>query len=221
MTKRGPYIFKRAGSWVMRYQEMVNEAGTLKAVQRAKPFCPASIPTKEARSLAKQELQKLEAGRPSKPELIVTLADFVTRVYLPFTFANKRQSTAEGYQDAWTIHFASRPHIARKLLKDVKTSNVRLALRDRGDGPKQERRTAEKANAAISQDLPLGDLHTREVVRLLRWRESRDRRDRSPGSRRRRDVRIFPGRNQHHACRLSGAGADHGCDGRIRGSSTQ
>jgi hypothetical protein len=32
--------------------------------------------------------------------LIVTLADFVTRVYLPFTFANKGQSTASGYQDA-------------------------------------------------------------------------------------------------------------------------
>jgi integrase len=124
MTKRGPYIFKRAGSWVMRYREMVNEGGTLKAVQRAKPFCPASIPTKEARSLAKQEMQKLEAGRPSRPELIVSLEDFVTRVYLPFTFANKRQSTASGYQDAWVIHFGSRPHIARKLLKDVKTSDV-------------------------------------------------------------------------------------------------
>jgi integrase len=108
----------------MRYRETVNEAGTLKAVQRAKPFCPASTPTKEARSLAKQEMQKLEAGRPSRPELIVSLEDFVTRVYLPFTFANKRQSTASGYQDAWVIHFASRPHIARKLLKDVKTSDV-------------------------------------------------------------------------------------------------
>ena len=93
-------------------------------MQRAKPFCPASTPTKEARSLAKKELQKLEAGRPSRPELIVTLADFVTRVYLPFTFANKRQSTAAGYQDAWETHFALRSHIARKLLKDTKTSNV-------------------------------------------------------------------------------------------------
>ena len=74
MTKRGPYIFKRADTWVMLYREMVNEGGTLKAVQRAKPFCPASTPTKEARSLAKKELQKLEAGRPSRPELIVTLA---------------------------------------------------------------------------------------------------------------------------------------------------
>jgi len=48
----------------------------------------------------------------------------VTRVYLPFTFANKRQSTAGGYQDAWETHFALRPNIARKLLKDTKTSNV-------------------------------------------------------------------------------------------------
>ena len=156
MTKRGPYIFKRAGSWVMRYREMVNEAGTLKAVQRAKPFCPASIPTKEARSLAKQELQKLEAGRPSKPELIVTLADFVTRVYLPFTFANKRQSTAEGYQDAWTIHFASRPHIARKLLKDVKTSNVydwlsEIAATDRNKkGEPLKKRTLQYLKTCLS-----------------------------------------------------------------------
>jgi integrase len=124
MTKRGPYIFKRSGSWVMRYRETVNDAGTLKTVQRAKPLCSAALSKSEARSLAKAEMEKLEAGRPAKPELIVTLGDFVTRVYLPFVEANKRMSTVGAYKDAWDFHFAGRSHIARKMLKDVRTSDV-------------------------------------------------------------------------------------------------
>ncbi len=83
-TKRGPYIFKRAGSWVMRYRETVNDGGTLKTVQRARPLCAASMSKGEARNRARNEMQKLEQTRPAKPELIVTLGDYVTRVYLPF-----------------------------------------------------------------------------------------------------------------------------------------
>jgi len=134
MTKQrkrsGPYIFRRSGSWVMRYRETVNDGGTLKTVQRAKPICVVSMSKGEARVLAQHEIEKLEAGRPAKPELIVTLSDFVARIYLPFTFANKRASTAEGYQDAWETHFAPRPHIARKLLKDIKTADVYNWLRE-------------------------------------------------------------------------------------------
>jgi integrase len=124
MKTRGPYIFKRSGSWVMRFREVVNDAGQLRTVQRAKPLCPASLAKSEARSLAKTEMEKLEAGRPAKPEMVVTLADFVASVYLPFTVTNKRKSTADGYRDAWASHFAGRPNIARKLLKDVHTSDV-------------------------------------------------------------------------------------------------
>ena len=124
MTKRGPYIFRRSGSWVMRYRETMNDGGTIKTIQRAKPLCSASVSKPEARKLAEHEIEKLDARRPAKPELIITIRDFVTRVYLPFTFANKRASTAEGYQDSWETHFAPRLHIANALLKDVKTSDI-------------------------------------------------------------------------------------------------
>lgn len=145
MSRRGPYIFRRADSWVMRYREMVNEGGTLRVVQRAKPFCPASFPRKQACALAKNELRVLEDGRPDKPELIVTLSEFVSRVYLPFAFKNKRRSTAVGYRDAWDKHFALRPHISRKLIKDVTTSDIHdwlseVAEIDRNQGGTRLRR---------------------------------------------------------------------------------
>jgi len=41
-------------------------------------------------------------------ERIVTIGDFVERVYLPWTADHKRPSTARGYRDIWeAIHYAS------------------------------------------------------------------------------------------------------------------
>jgi integrase len=102
------------------------------------------------------------------------------------------------------IHFGSRPHIARKLRKDVKTSDVyawlcEVAATDRNKkGELLRKRTLQYLKTCLSAIFT----HAKSF-RLLRWGESRDRRDCSPGSRRRRDVRIFPGRNQRHALRLS------------------
>ncbi len=55
---------------------------------------------------------------------MVTLGDYVTRVYLPFAESTLRFSTASNYGTMWGKHFASRPHITRKLLGDVRTSDV-------------------------------------------------------------------------------------------------
>ena len=124
MTKRGPYIFKRSGLWVMRFRETLNDGGTLRTVQRARPLCADSLAKSEARKLALGEMKKLDQSRPAKPELVVSLGDFVTRVYLPFVEANKRAATAHGYSDIWESHFAPREHVSRKLLKDARTADV-------------------------------------------------------------------------------------------------
>ena len=120
----GPYIFKRSGAWIMRYRETVNDGGELKTVQRARPLCAASISKSEARNLAQKEMGKLEQNRPAKPELIVSLGDFVPRIYQPFVKANKRPATAQGYSDMWDCHFEPRFHITRKMLKDTRTADV-------------------------------------------------------------------------------------------------
>ena len=96
MTKRGPYIFKRSGSWVMRFRETLNDGGTLRTVQRARPLCPSTIPKTQARAMALVEAQKLEQCRPAKPEMVLSLGDFVSR----FTCPMPKVSSGSGRQRA-------------------------------------------------------------------------------------------------------------------------
>lgn len=119
-----PYVFKRSGSWVMRYRETVNLGGELKTVQRARLLCAASFSKKDARDMAAKQLGKIMQTRPGKAELIVSLGDYVTKVYLPFAETSKRFHTAKTYKANWKKHFESRKAITGKLLVDVKTSDV-------------------------------------------------------------------------------------------------
>ena len=130
MMKRGPYIFKRSGSWVMRFRETLNDGGTLRTVQRARPLCSATVPKKQAATLALAEVQKLEQSRPAKPEMVLSLGDFVERVYMPFAEKNLRFWTAKSYKLTWAKHFAPRPHITGMLLGAVHTSDVYAWLQE-------------------------------------------------------------------------------------------
>jgi hypothetical protein len=49
---------------------------------------------------------------------IVTTADFVTRVYLPWIESHKRPSTAKGYRDIWERHL-------KPLCSDIRLRNTR------------------------------------------------------------------------------------------------
>jgi integrase len=120
-----PYVFRRGEFWVFRFRETVNESGELKTVQRARKLCPvASVSKEAARHLALKQVKELEKHLPAKPELVVTLGDFVDSVYQPFVKTNKREATARGYADMWAAHCAGRQQISGALLKDVETANV-------------------------------------------------------------------------------------------------
>ena len=55
-------------------------------------------------------------------ERIVTIGDFVERVYLPWTEQHKRPSTAKGYRDIWEDHL--KPLAGKIWLKDARTYHV-------------------------------------------------------------------------------------------------
>jgi integrase len=78
----------------------------------------------DALKLAEKESARLAQTRPAAPEMMVTLGDYFTRIYLPFAESKLRFATARNYGIMWGKHFASRPHITRKLLCDVRTSDV-------------------------------------------------------------------------------------------------
>jgi integrase len=128
--RTAPYIFKRGGFWIMRFRETVNDAGTLKTVQRASKLCADSISKEQARKLAEDAAAKLEQSRPANPEMVLSLGDFVARVYLPFAETHLRFWTAKSYRVTWAKHFAPRPRIAGMLLCAVHTSDVYAWLQE-------------------------------------------------------------------------------------------
>jgi len=65
-------------------------------------------------------------------ERIVTISDFVERVYLPWIEQHKRPSTAKGYQDIWEDHLKA--HCAQVWLKDTRTYHVQGWLNHIGSG---------------------------------------------------------------------------------------
>jgi integrase len=65
-------------------------------------------------------------------ERIVTIGDFVERVYLPWIEQHKRPSTAKGYRDIWEDHL--RPYCSQMWLKDTRTYHVQGWLTEIGKG---------------------------------------------------------------------------------------
>ena len=58
-----------------------------------------------------------------KPETVMSLADFVEHVYMPFIEAEKRPSTVRGYRDMWDDHIATREHFCKMLMRELRTAN--------------------------------------------------------------------------------------------------
>lgn len=116
--------------WVIRYRQQVNENGTLKTIHRKLTLCPASVAKAEAYKIAERELAKLEQSRPASTEKVVSLGQYFTKVYSPYAENTLRHWTVKSYKVAWEKHFEARPHITRKLLCDVRTSDVYAWLQE-------------------------------------------------------------------------------------------
>jgi hypothetical protein len=84
-------------------------------------------------------------------ERILTIGDFVARVYLPWTEEHKRPSTATGYRDIWEDHLE--PLCARVWLKDARTYHVQGWLNQIGTG-KLSRNTLKHVKSVVSGIFP-------------------------------------------------------------------
>jgi integrase len=120
----------RKQPWVFRFRETVNDNGKLRTIHRKRILCPATVKPEEAKKLAELEAAKVAQSRPSTPEKIVNLGEYVSRVYLPFAESSLRFWTVKSYRVMWQKHFAPRQHITRKLLCDVRTSDVYAWLQE-------------------------------------------------------------------------------------------
>jgi integrase len=133
--KQKGQIIRIGNRWHARYWERRNVGGTIErkrvthyigqvTTRGKRP--PADIVSEAERHMATVNSGTVPADR------IVTISDFVDRVYLPWTREHKRPSTAKGYADIWDDHL--RPLCGQVWLKDTRTYHVQGWLNQVGAG---------------------------------------------------------------------------------------
>jgi integrase len=148
--KQQGQIIRIGDRWYVRYWERRNIGGTVErkrvthsigevTTRGKRP--PADIKTEAERHMATVNSGTVPADR------IVTLGDFVERVYLSWTAEHKRPSTAKGYRDIWEDHL--KPIAEHVWLKDTRTYHVQGWLNQIGAG-KLSRNTLKHVKSVVS-----------------------------------------------------------------------
>lgn len=131
--KQNGTIVRIGERWYVRYWERRNIGGTIERkrvthllgdVTTRSKRPPADIEDEAERHMATVNSGAIPAER------IVTVGDFVERVYLPWIEKHKRPSTAKGYRDIWEDHLQARAQSV--WLKDARTFHVQGWLNDIG-----------------------------------------------------------------------------------------
>jgi integrase len=122
----------RIGSfWYVRYWERQNVNGVIerrRVTHQLGPITtrgkrpPADIETEAANHM------RTVAASTINPEHVVTICDFVERVFLPSVSQNKRPSTYKQYRDVWQDHLKAR--CSTLWLKKTRTFHVQQWLDD-------------------------------------------------------------------------------------------
>lgn len=127
--KQAGQVIRIGDRWYVRYWERRNISGTIerkRVTHQLGPITtrgkrpPADIVDEAERHMATVNSGTIPADR------IVTLSDFVERVYLPWVTLHKRPSTVKGYRDIWEGHL--KPICGQVWLKDARTFHVQSWL---------------------------------------------------------------------------------------------
>src|ERR1039457_5178706 len=123
------HVYRRGNWWVVRYRIQVCDSdGKVRVVQRAKKLAQVDASHKTKASvhhLAEEMLQPINDQRHSAM-MATTLADFVTRIYLPNVADQKRASTNNGYRNIWRRYLSGR--CSSWWMREVRTCDVQSLL---------------------------------------------------------------------------------------------
>src|SRR5262245_56082174 len=100
-------IIRIGDRWYVRYWERRNIGGSLERKRITHQLGPVTTrgrrPPADILSEAERHMAAVNSGT-IPADRIVTIGDFVERVYLPWVREHKRPSTAKGYIDIWENH---------------------------------------------------------------------------------------------------------------------
>jgi integrase len=120
--KQNGSIIRRSDRWYVTYWERRNINGIVERKRVTHPLGPVTTRGKYPPADIKDEADRHMAtvnGGAIACDRIVTIGDFVERVYLPWVKQHKRPSTYKGYNDIWEDHL--RTLCAQCWLKDSRT----------------------------------------------------------------------------------------------------
>jgi integrase len=120
MAQKG-FIFRKGGSWFLRYRDDVIEGGEVRRRQQCKrlaPVCGQYRVEKDLYGLRDEILQPINAGKV-RPESTLTVAEFGEKYWLPYVRENCKPSTVAGYEFVWNSYVA--PYLQKIALRDFRT----------------------------------------------------------------------------------------------------
>jgi integrase len=148
--KQQGQIIRIGDRWYVRYWERRNFGGTIERKRVTHQLGPVVTRGKRAPVdiIAEAERHMATVSCGAIPaERIVTVADFVEQVYLPWIEQHKRPPTAKGYRDIWEDHL--KPLCEKVWLRDTRTFHVQGWL-DRIGADKLSRNTLKHIKSVIS-----------------------------------------------------------------------
>lgn len=148
--KQHGQIIRIGDRWYLRYWERRNVGGSIERKRVTHQLGPVTARGKRppADNVKEAERHMATVNSGSIPaERIVTVGDFVERVYLPWIDQHKRPSTAKGYRDIWEDHL--KPLCEKVWLRDTRTFHVQGWLDQIGAG-KLSRNTLKHVKSVVS-----------------------------------------------------------------------
>ena len=116
------YIFKARGYWYVRYFEDRTVNGEMRHDRIAKQIGEVTTRGKRPPQKVVEAASEIVAAARitnATPGRVLTMSEFVDRVYFPHIQNHKRPSTIKGYKDIWNNH--AKAQCADAWLKDVRT----------------------------------------------------------------------------------------------------
>jgi integrase len=148
--KQKGLVIRLGHRWFVRYWERRNVGGTIQRKRVSHLLGPVTTRGKKAPAdiVAESDLHMATVNSGTfVAERIVTIGDFVERVYLPWIVEHKRPSTEKGYRDIWKLHL--RPLCGAIWMKQVRTHHVQGWLNQLAKG-KLSRNTLKHIKSVVS-----------------------------------------------------------------------
>ena len=165
--KQEGQVIRIGDRWYVRYWERRNVGGTIERKRVTHQLGPVTTrgrrPPADIKDEAERHMATVNSGTITA-DRVVTISDFMERVYLPWVEMHKRPSTVKGYQG----------HLGRPLeadceklwLKDTRTYHVQGWL-NKLAAVEWWQAKAQPQHAAPHQEHHKRDLHPGEAARLF------------------------------------------------------